>query len=33
VPTYAEMGYKDLIATIWFSLSGPAGMPATSSSG
>ena len=28
VPTYAEMGYKDLIATIWFSLSGPAGMPA-----
>jgi tripartite-type tricarboxylate transporter receptor subunit TctC len=28
VPTYAEMGYKDLVATIWFSLSGPAGMPA-----
>jgi tripartite-type tricarboxylate transporter receptor subunit TctC len=27
VPTYAEMGYKDLVATIWFSLSGPAGMP------
>jgi tripartite-type tricarboxylate transporter receptor subunit TctC len=27
VPTYAEMGYKDLIATVWFSLSGPAGMP------
>jgi tripartite-type tricarboxylate transporter receptor subunit TctC len=21
------MGYKDLVATIWFSLSGPAGMP------
>ena len=28
VPTYAEMGYKDLVATVWFSLSGPAGMPA-----
>jgi tripartite-type tricarboxylate transporter receptor subunit TctC len=28
VPTYAEMGYKDLVATIWFSLSGPAGLPA-----
>jgi tripartite-type tricarboxylate transporter receptor subunit TctC len=27
VPTYAEMGYKDLVAVIWFSLSGPAGMP------
>jgi len=27
VPTYAEMGYKDLVATIWFSLSGPPGMP------
>lgn len=27
VPTYAEMGYKELVATIWFSLSGPAGMP------
>ena len=27
VPTYAELGYKDLIATIWFSLSGPAGLP------
>jgi tripartite-type tricarboxylate transporter receptor subunit TctC len=27
VPTYAEMGYKDLVATIWFSLSGPAGIP------
>jgi tripartite-type tricarboxylate transporter receptor subunit TctC len=27
VPTYAEMGYKDLVATIWFSLSGPARMP------
>jgi tripartite-type tricarboxylate transporter receptor subunit TctC len=28
VPTYAEAGYKDLVATIWFSLSGPARMPA-----
>ncbi len=27
VPTYAEMGYRDLVATVWFSLSGPAGMP------
>lgn len=28
VPTYAEMGYGDLVATIWFGLSGPPGMPA-----
>ena len=28
VPTYAESGYKDLVATIWFSLSGPANLPA-----
>ena len=28
VPTYAELGYQDLIATIWFSLSGPAKLPA-----
>jgi tripartite-type tricarboxylate transporter receptor subunit TctC len=28
VPTYAEMGYRELVATVWFSLSGPAGMPA-----
>jgi len=27
VPTYAELGYKELVATIWFSLSGPARMP------
>jgi tripartite-type tricarboxylate transporter receptor subunit TctC len=27
LPTYAEMGYPDLVATVWFSLSGPAGMP------
>lgn len=28
VPTYRELGYRDLVATVWFSLSGPAGMPA-----
>jgi tripartite-type tricarboxylate transporter receptor subunit TctC len=28
VQTYREAGYPDLVATIWFSLSGPAGMPA-----
>src|SRR5918992_741316 len=28
VPTYAELGYPDLVATVWFSLSGPAGLPA-----
>ena len=27
VPTYSEMGYPDLVATVWFSLSGPANMP------
>jgi tripartite-type tricarboxylate transporter receptor subunit TctC len=27
VPTFRESGYRDLVATIWFSLSGPAGMP------
>jgi tripartite-type tricarboxylate transporter receptor subunit TctC len=27
VPTYREMGYADLVATVWFSLSGPASMP------
>src|SRR5229473_3428948 len=27
VPTFAEMGYPDLVATVWFSLSGPAGLP------
>jgi tripartite-type tricarboxylate transporter receptor subunit TctC len=26
VPTFAELGYPELTATIWFSLSGPAGM-------
>ena len=28
LPTYAELGYPQLVATIWFALSGPAGMPA-----
>ena len=28
VPTFAELGYPELTAAIWFSLSGPAGMPA-----
>jgi tripartite-type tricarboxylate transporter receptor subunit TctC len=27
IPTYAEMGYPDLVATVWFSLSGPPGLP------
>src|SRR5712691_243459 len=27
VPTFGEMGYPELTASIWFSLSGPAGMP------
>jgi tripartite-type tricarboxylate transporter receptor subunit TctC len=27
VPTFREAGYRDLVAVIWFSLSGPAGMP------
>jgi len=28
VPTFRELGYPQLVASIWFSLSGPAGMPA-----
>jgi len=28
VPTFAESGYPELVATVWFSLSGPAGLPA-----
>ena len=28
VPTFAESGYPQLVATTWFSLSGPAAMPA-----
>ncbi|HLF39093.1 MAG TPA: tripartite tricarboxylate transporter substrate binding protein [Burkholderiales bacterium] len=27
VSTFRELGYPDLVATIWFSLSGPAGVP------
>jgi tripartite-type tricarboxylate transporter receptor subunit TctC len=27
VPTFVESGYRELVATTWFSLSGPAGMP------
>jgi tripartite-type tricarboxylate transporter receptor subunit TctC len=28
VPTYRELGYPDLVASTWFSLSGPPGLPA-----
>lgn len=27
IPTFAELGYPDLVATVWFSLSGPANLP------
>jgi tripartite-type tricarboxylate transporter receptor subunit TctC len=27
LPTFAELGYPELTASIWFSLSGPAGIP------
>src|SRR5438067_139820 len=27
IPTFAEQGYPDLVATVWFSLSSPAGLP------
>jgi tripartite-type tricarboxylate transporter receptor subunit TctC len=27
LPTFAELGFPDLVATTWFSLSGPAGLP------
>ena len=27
IPTFVELGYPDLVATVWFSLSGPANMP------
>jgi len=27
IPTFVEQGYPDLVATVWFSLSGPAGIP------
>ncbi len=28
IPTFKEAGYPGIVATVWFSLSGPAGMPA-----
>jgi tripartite-type tricarboxylate transporter receptor subunit TctC len=28
VPTFRDAGYRDVVGTVWFSLSGPAGMPA-----
>ncbi len=28
VPTFRELGYPELVATTWFALSGPAGLPA-----
>ena len=28
VPTFSELGFPQLVATVWFSISGPAGMPA-----
>ncbi|MBI2961908.1 MAG: tripartite tricarboxylate transporter substrate binding protein [Betaproteobacteria bacterium] len=28
VPTFRELGYPDVVASLWFSLSGPAGVPA-----
>jgi tripartite-type tricarboxylate transporter receptor subunit TctC len=28
IPTFAETGYADLVATVWFALSGPPGLPA-----
>jgi tripartite-type tricarboxylate transporter receptor subunit TctC len=28
LPTFRELGYPDLVSTTWFSLSGPAGLPA-----
>lgn len=28
VPTFRELGYPDLVAAVWFSLSGPPGLPA-----
>jgi tripartite-type tricarboxylate transporter receptor subunit TctC len=27
VPTFRDAGYGDVVGTVWFSLSGPAGMP------
>ena len=28
VPTFRELGYPDVVGTVWFALSGPAGLPA-----
>ena len=28
LPTFKEQGFPDLVSTTWFSLSGPAGLPA-----
>jgi len=28
IPTFRELGYRDVTGTVWFSLSGPPGMPA-----
>jgi tripartite-type tricarboxylate transporter receptor subunit TctC len=28
VPTFREAGYRDVVGTVWFSLSAPAGVPA-----
>jgi len=28
IPTFTELGYADVASTVWFSLSGPAGLPA-----
>lgn len=28
IPTFAELGYADVASSVWFSLSGPAGLPA-----
>lgn len=28
IPTFVEQGYPNIVGTVWFSLSGPAGMPA-----
>lgn len=28
IPTFRELGYRDAVGIVWFSLSGPAGMPA-----
>jgi tripartite-type tricarboxylate transporter receptor subunit TctC len=28
LPTFAELGYRDLVATNWFAIAGPAGLPA-----